>query len=91
LLPSTVLAITLNLGTSPLSSIIWSGRGPPNIHYLFLYTLNDTKTCNNVPCFSMHFGLSLVSFKLFSPQTAKATKRPSGRASQPLPWSANQA
>jgi hypothetical protein len=31
----------------------------------------------------MHFGLILVSFKPFSPQTAKATKRPSGRASQP--------
>ena len=43
LLPSTVLAITLNLGISPLSSTIWSGRGPPNTHPLFLYTLNDTK------------------------------------------------
>jgi hypothetical protein len=41
--PSTVLAITSSLGISPLSSIIWSGRGPPNIHPLFLYTLNDSK------------------------------------------------
>ena len=40
------------------------------------------KTCNNVPYASMHFGLSLVSFKPFSPQTAKATKLSSGRAPQ---------
>jgi hypothetical protein len=41
------------------------------------------KTCNNVLCSSMHFGRYLLSFKPFFPQIAKATKRPSGRASHP--------